>query len=271
MKYRITIFAASVLLFACIGQVQAGGWLQNPEQGMVKFTTAVFSASDYILPNGFIFPISEYETLTTSLYFEYGWLESITLYAYIPFFKHISFLRRSKMGPADIHAGARIGLLQSDRVGVNVGVSMGIPVGNDDDKLNMALGNGEYPLYISMQAAHSIPFAGMYALLESGINLRMSWFPHEIRGMLELGVQPLEGLTLMLRYRGLRSLENGNTELLPVSAGYNGNEVGSDKLSAEALYELDERVGLSFAWEKMLDGKSTILGTSWSSGLYYLL
>ncbi len=262
-----TVFVPIIVIMSC-SQLFAGGWNQYREKGFFKIGSSDFHAEEYILPNGRAVDINTYHAVTLSISGEYGLDNDFTAHFYFPFFKEVSLSTLRNTGPSDAIMGLRYGIVQTADIGWNAGVTMRVPFGDSDDQNNVALGVQDFPVYLSTQFGHTLPWERWYAIAEVGINIRMNWFPYELHTALELGAPISKQFLFIGRLESMWALGNGDFDIVPVSAGYNGNAVNQTQLMFKLMMDATSEWGYIAEYSRPVHGRSVLFGPTLAFGVY---
>jgi hypothetical protein len=282
MKIKRFYFTLGMLVLACTSAL-AGGWPQPKKQGFFKLNQFFIQANQFYAPSGDILPITTTSLYTTSFYGEYGFTDRFTGILYFPFFTRSTLNRvetadglllsegdqLNAVGDTDLTL--KYGLVINRPVVLSASLTLGLPIGNPSggDTQLLQSGDGELNQILSLEAGSSLYPVPLYASALVGYNNRTAGFSDEFRYGLEVGYS-YKQLTALVRLSGIKSLNNGKEEILPV------NGIFSDRLeflalSPELIYEFGSGGGISASVGFALSGKRILANNTFSLGYFFKL
>jgi len=269
-------FSIILLTLSSLTAIAGGGWTQPKNTGYFKLGQYVLKSDRYFNPEGNVIDISPGVAFyATSLYAEYGFTDRITGIVYFPFYTRSvqnNLQRRdgtfqegealSSLGDTDI--SIKYGLIQDQRIVVSARLTLGLPLGEQTDRL--ANGDGEFNQMIAIDASTSFPSSGGYASAFIGFNNRTNDFSDEFRWGFEAGFTSGK-VTVLARINSIHSLRNGS--LVPSEQqGIFANNIEFVSFTPEVIYSIKENFGVSLSAGGAFSGKQVLASSSFEGGIF---
>ena len=145
---------------------------------------------------------------------------------------------------------------------------IGIPIGKTSEDGKLWLGTGEWNQTIGLEFGHSFYPASAYASTAIYYRNRNEGFSDDIKWGIEGGYSFNEAVSLIGRFHGLNTLENGNKDVLDGFAIYSNNQKYI-AYGLELIYKFQSGVGLSAGYESGGKGRNIISAPVFSAGVFY--
>jgi len=267
----ILFFSISIISFA------GGGWPQPKGSGFFKIGQYILRSDRYFNPEGNIIDISPGVAFyATSLYAEYGITDRLTGIVYFPFFTRSvqnnlqkldgTFVEGASLtGLGDTDITLKYGLIQNSPVVVSARLTLGLPLGEQTQRL--ANGDGEFNQMIAIDASRSFYPAPIYASAFVGFNNRTNDFSDEFRWGVEAGYTAGK-FTFLARVNAIHSLKNGSP-VISEQQGLFANNIEFISFTPEIIYSVKENYGFSLSVGGAFSG-SQVLGSPAYEGGFFL-
>lgn len=269
---------ASQLLYA------GGGWPQKKGKGFFKLGQSFIISDSFYDANADIIDITTISLYTTSVYGEFGFTDRLTGVVYVPFFVRstLNEVERRQSGTiepgdelnafGDTDIGLKYALTLDKKYAVSVGVTFGLPLGEDQggDTGILQTGDGEFNQLFSVDVSRSFYPAPVYASVRTGFNNRTENFSDEFRYGFEIGYTGFKNVTLALKAGGVESFNNGDT------SGALGNSIFSNNteyfsISPEVNYDVSDSFGLTASIAFAAYGRRILAAPNVGFGAYLKL
>jgi len=262
-----------------------GGWPQPKGKGFIKLSEWWVISNQHFTDTGLIDPNTTNGIFTTSLYFEYGITDRLTVTSYIPFFSRAYYNNEiSKTTGEVITPGDAINSFGDTDIGITYGLTkgklnttasliFGLPLGVDDggERETLQTGDGEFNQFLKVDAGLGYKLAGAnaYANTYIGYNNRTRGFSDEFRWGVESGVNLFSNKILFLvRLFGVVSVRNGEGSVAENSTSIFANNAEHLTISPEINYNIKDNWGLSVTYASALAGKLIFASPSYSVGVF---
>jgi hypothetical protein len=274
---------AALAAAAAIAPAVAGAWTQEEGATYYRFGLRGLQADRFYDPGGNRVAIPTLTDVAWSVYGEHGLTGRLTFLAYAPIVERIALNEvveqpgnmvlaegDSTSGPADWNAGVRFLLARGRRAVLSAGLVVGLPVGEDDQESGLLTGDGEFNQIASLQAGRSFGAGAFYVTGEIGFNNRNRGYSDEVRYEAEAGwTLARKRLTLLVKWRRVESLENGDDAVTGGTSGLHANNQEYTVIAPEAFWRIGDSWGLAFGYERLLDGRNVLDAPAYSIGLVF--
>ena len=285
MSNTIKISVIFLLTLFSIQSITAGGgWPQKKGQGYIKLSEWWLVSNQHFTGTGQIDPNVTTGIFNSSIYFEYGITDRLTVTGYVPFFSRtynnnivsettgeILFEGESLNSFGDTDLGLQYGLT-SGVVNTSISLTLGLPLGVSDggSQGTLQTGDGEFNQLLKVDAGFGYKLLGQnaYANTYIGYNNRTNGFSDEYRFGLESGVNLLnDKLLALVRVFGVLSAKNG------APSGDTGTSIFANNaehisISPELNYNVGKNWGVSASVSTALYGKLIFASPAYAIGVY---
>lgn len=281
-----TLLSTLILLGVLVSQIAfaGGGWPQKKGKGFFKLGQSFIISDSFYDANGDIIDVTTISLFTTSIYGEYGFTDRLTGVVYVPFFVRstLNEVERRQSGTiepgdelnafGDTDIGLKYALTVDKKIALSVGLTVGIPLGEDQGGESGILqtGDGEFNQLLSLDASHSFYPAPVYVSTSIGFNNRTKNFSDEFRYGFEIGYTGFKNITLALKAIGVESFNNGDT------SGSLGNSIFSNNteyfsFAPELNYDVSDSFGLTASAAFAAYGRRILASPNFGVGAYLKL
>lgn len=286
MLIKLTRIAVTAALLGIVQNLYAGGgWPQPKGKGYFKLGHYSIVSDAYYAPNGKIIDIATAGIHISSLYGEYGFTNRLTGIAYLPFFSRAT-LNEQKSGRTgniiaegdevnsfgDSEIGIKYGLIVNKPIVVSVGLTFGLPLGEQTGGSTGVLqtGDGEFNQMVSVEASRGLNKGQSWISGLLAFNNRTENFSDELRFGLELGTKIGTKWFANVKIINVNSLNNGS-DLETPSNGIFSNNIEYLAITPELSYQWNENYGVTGAVGFAASGKRVLASPSFSVGVFLKL
>jgi protein XagA len=258
----------------------ATGWTQPEGQGYYKVGARVLRGDDFHDGQGASVPIPTLAQYTLSAYAEYGLRDDLTLVAYLPVFERVT-LNRLEGRPsgfvyargdavnslADGELGLRFRLWQAGGTVVSAALTLGLPLGKDEQPSGLLTGDGEVNQRLQVELGHSLHPWPAWIGTSAGYDHRLRGYADQLVYQAEAGVAVHRRLHLIAHARGARSLAGGASDVSGGAGGLAANDQRYFSFGPEVLCDVGGRISLSLGAMTGIGLRNTLSAPSFSLGL----
>jgi len=251
-----------------------GGWIQKQGSGFYKLDFRYLPGKAWYNDKGEKSNL-RIKDISSGFYGEYGILDVLTLTAnWIPYEKISVDSVSANNSPSEISGVGDPGIGFRYLIG-NFGNSVlsaagriGIPIGKTSKDGELWLGTGEWNQTIGLEFGHSFYPTRAYTSTYVYYRNRNEGISDDVQWGIEGGYSFNEAVSLIARFHGLNTLENGSEDVLAGFAIYSNNQ----KYIAYGLdlsYKFQSGFGLSAGYESGGKGRNIISAAVFSAGIFY--
>ena len=280
-RLPVLLVSAALSWGAVAHHAEAGAWTQPKGEGFYKLGSQMVRSDDFRDIEGTEALIPTLADYTVSLYTEYGVRDDLTVVAYLPIFKRITLNRQvgrvsrfayfegdSKTGIADAAIGLRYRLWQGGGTVLSAGLTIGVPLGDDQQANGLLTGDGEINQALTVQLGRSLYPVPAYTNVEVGFNNRVEGYSDEFLYAAELGYTFRKIFTALLRIRGIESFENGDDSVSGGMGGLFANNQRYTTYGPELIYAPNERYGVSLSALSAVRLRNVLSAPTFSVGVF---
>ncbi len=244
-----------LLILTATFSINAGGWIQKWKAGYFQFSQRVTRSGFWYNELHKKTSIRTVSNYTSSVYAEYGFTKKLTGVLYAPLFvRNTLNATRGKFsrdiiqegdeynGIGDINVGAKYGLITEGSTVLNVGVTLGLPVGNNSHESLLFTGDGEFNQMLKVEAGQSL--GAVYMAAGVGFNNRTRGFSDEFRYEYEIG-WTYKKFLIIAKVAGIESFFNGEPGAGGDNTGLFANNLEYLNLGGELVYNVRKNWGIS--------------------------
>lgn len=270
MKTLIKI-AAVMLFFSSVSL--GGGWTQKKGSGFYKLDFRYLPGKAVYDDKGEKLNLT-IKDMSFGFYGEQGITDELTLKVNWTTFQKISVDEISDpnsesniSGIGDAGLGIRYLVANFGNSVLSAVGKVGIPIGETSEDGNLWLGTGEWNQTIGFEFGHSFYPAPAYASAVIYYRNRNEGFSDDLKWGIEGGYSFTDAFSLIGRFHGLNTLENGIENFKGGFAIYSNNQEYI-AYGLELIYKLKSGVGLSVGYESGGSGRNIISAPVLSFGLF---
>ena len=280
---RLGLLSVLAVLFgtSLAPDATAGPWPLKRGSGFYKLGFGFVRANQFYEPDGNRIAIPTLADYTVSFYGEYGLTDRFTAVAYVPFMQRLTLNRQvgaetgfeffegdAVTGPADMDFGLRVGLFQLGNTTVSSTLTLGIPVGDNQQENGLLTGDGEFNQMLSVGVGHSFYPAPAYVSAEAAFNNRNQGFSDEFRVAAEAGYTLRNRVTAIAKLRAQEPLRNGTDATVGGTGGLYASNQRYLVFAFEMAVQMTQKLGFSLSVEGATRGQNVLSAPAYSTGLY---
>ncbi len=274
MKNILIIISIITLSFPSFGQ----GWNQKKGEGYFQLNELILTSSEYY--NGTVKTMTPgtYNTLTTSLYGEYGLTDKFMLIGYIPFVSN-SYedkmtmggidAKQSKTGLGEVEIGAAYGIITDKNFVMNVYANASFPIDSKATSLGVRISDSEPTQKLRLAWG----YGGFYPIYMNGyfgIENRTNGFSDSFVQSWAIGYKIKEKFIIAAKYFSQHSFFNGKADEAYLFNMYANNQEYW-AVGPEFIYEHKEKYGYYIGFRGGSMARNIIASSSVKFGFYYKL
>lgn len=269
----------TILFIAVQSCSYAGGWIQKYRSGYFQLSERATFAGKWFNELHTKTSIRTISNYTSSFYGEYGISKKITGVAYVPFFVRNTLNATvgqlsgkvieegsAYNGIGDVNIGAKYGIITEGNTVMNIGLTLGLPVGNNTHESLLFTGDGEFNQILKVEAARS--FGPVYSVIGVGFNNRTKGFSDDFRYDFEIGYS-FNKFTLISKIAGVESFFNGNPRAGGDNTGLFANNLEYLNVGGEFVYKMNEQWGIATGGSVPVTGHKVLAGPTFGIAVYY--
>jgi protein XagA len=256
------------------------GWNPKKKKGFIKWEQRIIMADQYFNLDGNIVPITTTGIHITSLYAEYGLTDRIAATIYSPIFfrstlNGIQYRQSNRKVPGDSYhgigdtnVGLLFGIIQNQSYVVNLGITLGLPIGETmgGDTQLLQTGDGEFNQLLKINVGHSFSPAPFYASAGIGFNNRTKGFSDEWHVSGEFGWSISSKLILAMKAYSVQSLMNGDSFVSTNTVFSNNTEFLM--FGPEIFWQAKGKFGVTGGASFAASGRNILAAPSFSLGVF---
>jgi hypothetical protein len=228
--------------------ILAGAWTLPEDQGQAIATTTFTRSTRVFDENGNAVPTPTFDKLESSLFFEYGIRDWLTLILETEFLSYdiAPPIDAHTSGPGYTDVGGRVRLWSNTDSVFSAQAVARLP-GRHDETNPAEVGNTDPELDLRVLYGHSFSLRGLDSYIDAqlGYRVRFDDPPNEVRFDFTFGVRPLE--RLMLLAQSFNTISDGSAQGI-------FDDSHEHKIELSAVWSLDD------AWSVQLGAIATVAG-----------
>jgi len=220
--------------------------------------------------------IPKLQDMTIGLFGSYGITDKLTGFIGIAAFKSVKLDTVSSAvsfdtdvsGFGDINVGLKFGLGKIGKTVFSTKIIFSLPTGMSDPDSSLWLGSGDFSQALGIEAGHSFYPAPFY--INGGVTYTncTEGFSDELVYAIEGGYKIIDNLSLIMRFHGQISMQNGDSNVIGGLYTYENNQQFI-AYSAELVYKVTKNFGVKGYYESGGKGKNIISTPVLSAGIFF--
>ncbi|GJQ61864.1 MAG: hypothetical protein SCALA702_09170 [Melioribacteraceae bacterium] len=265
-----------LLLTGLTSAMYGSGWPVKKGSGYFQMSAQYMGSDKYYDSDGDKVDIPKFSDFTISLFGSYGVTDKISVYGSFPFMRFLTTENSitggeaTNTGLSDFTLGMKYYLGKLAGTYFSAKVSVGIPVGDNEDENFLFTGDGEWNQYFAIAAGRSLG-NGFYVGADAGFSNRNEGYSDDILYNAEVGYKVSTNLLVILKINGKQPLENGSNIQFGGVAGLAANNQKYLAYGPELLYSINDKIGLNAALQTGTNTANVISALVFKGGLYYKL
>lgn len=269
-----------VALMAAAQPAVASGWTQPQGHGFYKVVGQVLRGDDFHDAQGTSVQIPTLAQYTLSGYAEYGLRDDFTIITYLPVFQRITLNRLEGRPSGFVYArgdavnsvgdgelGLRFRMWQRGGTVVSAALTLGLPLGNDQQVSGLLTGDGEMNQRLELQLGHSLYPAPAWIGVGIGYDHRLRGYDDNLVYTAEAGYTMRQRIHVIGQIRGTRALEGGDASVSAGAGGLAANDQRFFSFGPEIIFDVIDGVSLSFGAMTGVGLRNTLSAPSLSVGI----
>ncbi len=277
-KFNIKIAKYLILILIFFGfltqSVFAGAWTQKKGSGYYKLDFRYVSGENIYDSSGTKIPIPTFTDLTIGGFGSYGITDEFTVFLGAAIFKSIkldttiSGFENDVKGFGNMMTGVKYRIAKFSKSVFSGKIILGLPTGKTGNDGELWIGSKDFSQAIGLEYGHSL--YPLPAYFNAGVTYtnRAAGISDHFNYGLEAGYSFLKNLSLIIRFHGQVSLENGDENIRGGYAIYSNNQQFI-AYSAEVIYKITNNVGIKGYYESGGAGKNIISAPVINVGMFF--
>ena len=278
IKFKInttlTLIIFSLLSGILSRPVYAGAWTQKKGTGYYKLDFRYLSGEKIYNSSGSKIPIPKFTDLTIGAFGSYGITDDFTLFLGAAVFKSVKLdttvagVENDVKGFGNMMIGGKYRLAKFSKSVVSGKLILGLPTGKTGEDGDLWIGSKDLSQTIGLEYGYSLYPIPAYLNTGATFTNRAAGISDHFNYGFEAGYSFLKNLTLIVRFHGQVSFENGDPDVKGGFGIYSNNQQFI-AYSAEIIYRFIDNVGIKGYYESGGAGKNIISAPVMNVGLFF--
>lgn len=281
IKYKINNSKLRILTFLVISIIPfqnaiGGAWTQKKGSGYYKIDFRYLSAEKIYNLNGDKINIPKFTDMTVGAFGSYGITDALTGFVSAALFKSVKIdttipafgSDNEVSGFGDVAVGVKYRLAKFKNSVVSGKLILVLPTGKSEPDSGIWIGSNDFHQTVGVEYGYSLyPFP---AYLNAGVTFsnRLKGFSDHFNYAIEAGYKILKNLSLIVRFHGQVSLENGDDNTFG-GVGIFSNNQEFIAYNAELVYKVVDNFGIKGYYESGGAGKNIISAPVLNVGVFF--
>jgi len=281
MDYKILIknnliLLSILIIFLMQSTATAGAWTQKKGSGYYKFDFRYLSGEKIYSPDGIKIPIPKFTDITFGVFGSYGFTDEFTGFISAALYKSVKLDTTSEAfgsdtdvsGFGDIALGGKYRLAKFGKSVVSGKLILVLPTGKSKPDSGLWIGSNDFHQTLGFEYGYSLYPVPAY--LNAGISFsnRSKGFSDQFNYAIEAGYRFFKNLSLIVRFHGRVSFENGDENIYGGFGTFSNNQQFI-AYNAELVYKFADNVGIKGYYESGTNGKNIISAPVYNVGIYF--
>ena len=281
MNYKILLKNNLILLSILIiilmqSTAAAGAWTQKKGRGYYKMDFRYLSGTNLYSPDGVKIPIPKFTDMTFVAFGSYGITDEFTGFIGAALFKSVKLNTTDEefgsdtevSGFGDIALGGKYRLAKFGNSVVSGKLILVLPTGKSEPDSGLWIGSNDFHQTLGFEYGYSL--YPIPAYLNAGVSFsnRSKGFSDQFNYAIEAGYRFFKNLTLIVRFHGQVSFENGDKNIYGGFGTFSNNQQFI-AYNAELVYKFANNVGIKGYYESGTNGKNIISAPVVTVGLFF--
>lgn len=274
IKTAQIIFITFIVIGLAIQPVWAGAWTQKKGRGYYKIDFRFLSGEKVYDSSGTKIPIPKFTDMTIGAFGSYGITNEFTLFLGAAVFKSVKLdttvtgVENDVKGFGNMMIGGKYRLAKIGKSVVSGKLILGLPTGKADDDGALWIGSKDFSQSIGLEYGYSLyPIPG-YLNAGATFTNRAAGISDHFNYGIEAGYSFLKSLSLIVRFHGQVSFENGDPNVKGGFGTFSNNQQYI-AYSAELIYKITNNIGLKGYYESGGAGKNIISAPVFNVGMFF--
>jgi hypothetical protein len=271
----IQVFFISLILIGISAQpVRAGAWTQKKGGGYYKIDFRFLSGEKVYDSAGTKIPIPKFTDMTIGAFGSYGVTDELTIFLGAAVFKSIKLdttiagFENDVKGFGNMMIGGKYRMAKFGKSVVSGKLILGLPTGKTGDDGELWIGSKDFSQAIGLEYGYSL--YPLPAYLNAGVTYsnRAAGISDHFNYGIEAGYSFIKSLSLILRFHGQVSFDNGDPNVKGGFGTFSNNQQFI-AYSAELIYKIADNVGIKGYYESGGAGKNIISAPVFNVGMFF--
>jgi hypothetical protein len=281
MIYKLLIKNNLILLFILIiflmqSTAEAGAWTQKKGRAYYKMDFRYLSGTKLYSPDGVKIPIPKFTDITIGIFGSYGITDKFTGFISAALYKSVKLDTTAAAfgsdtdvsGFGDIALGGKYRLAKFGKSVVSGKLILVLPTGKSEPDSGLWIGSNDFHQTLGLEYGYSLYPVPAY--LNAGVSFsnRSKGFSDQFNYAIEAGYRFFKNLSLIVRFHGQVSFENGDENIYGGFGTFSNNQQFI-AYNAELVYKFTNNVGIKGYYESGTNGKNIISAPVFNFGLFF--
>lgn len=281
MRYKILLKNNLILLSILIiplmqSSAAAGAWTQKKGRGYYKMDFRYLSGTKIYSPDGVKIPIPKFTDMTIGIFGSYGFTDEFTGFIGAAPYKAVKLDATAEAfrsdtevsGFGDIALGGKYRLAKFGKSVVSGKLILVLPTGKSEPDSGLWIGSNDFHQVLGFEYGYSLYPVPAY--LNAGVSFsnRANGFSDLFNYAFEAGYRFFKNLSLIVRFHGQVSFENGDSNVYGGFGTFSNNQQFI-AYNAELVYKFANNVGVKGYYESGTNGKNIISAPVFNVGLFF--
>jgi hypothetical protein len=278
IKFKIKTTLSLIIILLVFGisvqQVYAGAWTQKKGGGYYKLDFRYLSGENIYDSAGTKIPIPKFTDLTIGAFGSYGITNDFTIFIGAAVFKSVkldttaSGFENNVKGFGNMMIGGKYRLAKFGKSVVSGKLIFGLPTGKTGDDGSLWIGSKDFSQAIGLEYGYSLYPIPAYLNAGATFTNRAAGISDHFNYALEAGYSFLKNLTLIVRFHGQISFENGDANVKGGFGTFSNNQQFI-AYNAELIYKFTDNIGIKGYYESGGAGKNIISAPVLNVGMFF--
>jgi hypothetical protein len=281
MNYKILlknnlILSSILIIFFIQSTAIAGAWTQKKGNGYYKMDFRYLSGTKLYSPDGVKIPIPKFTDITIGIFGSYGITDEFTGFIGAAPYKAVKLDTTAAAfgsdtdvsGFGDIALGGKYRLAKFGKSVVSGKLILVLPTGKSEPDSGLWIGSNDFHQTLGVEYGYSLYPVPAY--LNAGVSFsnRSKGFSDQFNYAIEAGYRFFKNLSLIVRFHGQVSFENGDENIYGGFGTFSNNQQFI-AYNAELVYNFTNNVGIKGYYESGTNGKNIISAPVFNFGLFF--
>jgi hypothetical protein len=281
MDYKILlknnlILLSLLIIFLMQSTAIAGAWTQKKGRGYYKMDFRYLSGTNLYSPDGVKIPIPKFTDITIGIFGSYGITDEFTGFIGAALYKSVKLDTTAAAfgsdtevsGFGDIALGGKYRLAKFGKSVVSGKLILVLPTGKSEPDSGLWIGSNDFHQTLGIEYGYSLYPVPAYFNFGVSYSNRTNGFSDQINYGIEAGYKFFKNLSLILRFHGQVSFENGDENIYGGFGTFSNNQQFI-AYNAQLVYKFSNNFGIQGYYESGTNGKNIISAPVITVGLFF--
>ena len=278
IKSNIKTVQLLFIIFLALGiSVQplwAGAWTQKKGGGYYKLDFRYVTGENIYDSAGTKIPIPKFTDITIGAFGSYGITNDFTIFLGAAIFKSVkldttySGFENNVKGFGNMMIGGKYKIAKFGKSVVSGKLILGLPTGKSGDDGSLWIGSKDFSQAVGLEYGYSLYPIPAYLNAGATFTNRAAGISDHFNYALEAGYSFLRNLTLIVRFHGQVSSENGDPNIKGGFGTFSNNQQFI-AYNAELIYKFTDNIGIKGYYESGGAGKNIISAPVINVGMFF--